>query len=170
MYPMLLLCLHLFLHPVIAGIGCEGLRASRRFEKCTMRMLVHCFALLHYFCPLTFPVTETLRAGKGPTVRSMKRLRCVPLVAIQLTTATSSSNRDNHVYAFGATYHRCHRSFPAQFHSRHGKELFPGLLYRQTRVEALATRPCAGDFSVIERALRVHCSGFPHFSSPYSFN
>ncbi len=41
MYPMLLLCLHQLLPLVIAEIGCEGLRARRRFEKCTMRMLVY---------------------------------------------------------------------------------------------------------------------------------
>jgi hypothetical protein len=50
MYPMLLLCLHRLLPLVIAENRCEGLGASCRFEKCTMRMLVHCLR----FCT-TFP-------------------------------------------------------------------------------------------------------------------
>jgi hypothetical protein len=65
MYPMLLLCLHRLLPLVIAGIGCEELRASRRFEKCTMRILVHC--LLLSFATFARPpsFTETLRPEEG---------------------------------------------------------------------------------------------------------
>jgi hypothetical protein len=162
MYPMLLLCLHQLLPLVIAEIGCEGLRASRIFEKCTMRILVNCLSFELLLPRPLFTVTETLRPGEVRNGRV--RLWCFAC------SWHRYSNWDGHVYTFSATYHRRHRSVPAQSHARHGKELFPGLLHRQTRVETLATRPRAWGFSVIEGALRVHCSGFPHFSSPYSFS
>jgi hypothetical protein len=64
MYPKLLLCLHRLLPLVIAEIRCERLRASRRFEKCTMRMLVHCLPpLLLCIAPTSTVITEPLRAG-----------------------------------------------------------------------------------------------------------
>ena len=51
MYPMSLLC-HRRLPPlVIARMGCQGLRASRRSEKYTMRMVVQIFCSRVCTCP-----------------------------------------------------------------------------------------------------------------------
>ncbi len=66
MYPMLLLCLHRLPPLVITGIDCQGLRASRRPEKYTMRMLVHS---LQYARPADLKEGETPRAGPDDTPR-----------------------------------------------------------------------------------------------------
>ena len=86
MYPMLLLCLRRLLPLVIAGIGCEGLRASRRLEKCTMRILVHC--LLLSFELLLLPTENTLRPGPK---RAGTRLRCPSLAKVGIVTLTGAA-------------------------------------------------------------------------------
>jgi len=166
MYPMLLLCLRPLLHLVTAEIDREGLRVSHRYDKCTMRMLVNCSP----FCKSFARRLYRYRTSPGRNIRSAVASG-VPLFSWH-RYSNRFSNLDDHVNTLGATYHRCHRSVPAQSHTRHGKKLFPGLLRRKTRVETLATRLRAGGFSVVEGVLRVHCSGFPHFSShlPLSFN
>ena len=160
MYPMSLLCHRRPPPLVIARMGCQGLRVGRRSEKCTMRMVVQIFCSRVCTCPAK-------RMIPGRALHLGRVLLCWRTLSRSTFRSTLRSNAD--VHSFCAAHHRCRRSIPAQLHPGHGEELFHRLLLRETRVETLATRPREGTVPVIRRPLRVHCSGFAPFPSPFSF-
>jgi hypothetical protein len=84
-------------------------------------------------------------------------------------TFRSIQHQDGDDHTIYTAYHRGSRRVYGKFHIRHGKELFPRVLLRQTRFETLATRPGEGAFPIIPGHLHVHSSGFHIFDLIHSF-